>query len=139
MAGEEMTSTTTGSRRANRRPLLAGGLLVGVNLADLVATWPLVTVDNFVILTRTAIHRVDITGWVWLHIAIAASGLIAGLLAMSYGRRWVIPLGIVCAAVAVAVGLALLPYTPYRSAFVVGANAAAIRLLVRHGRSRPPG
>jgi len=136
--GQELSSANTGNGSGGRRPLLAGGLLVGANLADVVAIWPLASVDHFVVMTRSAMHQVDITGWVWAHMAIGTSVVVAGLLVMSYDRRWVRPFAVGCAVLAIAVGLAILPYAPIRAAFVISADAVAIRLLVRH-RSRVPG
>lgn len=138
MAGQDLSSAATRDGAGARRPLLAGGLLVGANLTDIVAIGPMATGDYFVVTTETAIHQVDITGWVWLHMAIGTGAVVAGLLVMTHDRRWVRPFAVGFAVLAIAVGLAILPYAPVRAALVISANAAAIRLLIRH-RSRRPG
>jgi hypothetical protein len=139
MASQSVSSTTTGRGRTGRRPYLAGGLLIGANLIDVVAISPLATVDLFFVVTRNAIYQLDITGWVWLHLTVAAAATIAGVLVMSTERGWVIPLGAGCAASALAIGTVLLPYAPLRVALVIPANAAAIWLLIRHRRAQSSG
>ncbi|HEX2772390.1 MAG TPA: hypothetical protein VHN18_08175 [Micromonosporaceae bacterium] len=121
---------------ARRPPRLAGGLLVGANAADVVAAYPNTKVDHFVIVTGAAIHRVDITGWVWLHVAVGVAAVLAGLVVVADRRGAAGPVGIACAALASAIGIVMLPYAPIRAALVISFNAAAIGLLMRHRRSR---
>ncbi|HEX7747048.1 MAG TPA: hypothetical protein VF462_17520 [Micromonosporaceae bacterium] len=141
MARQESGMATAGDGAVHGRPaLLAGVLMMGANLMDVVAAYPNTRTDSFVILTRSAIHQVDITGWVWLHVGVGMAAAIAGL-AIIVNQRWA-PLGIAAAALAVAMGILIFPFAPIRDALVLVANAAAIRLLVRDRRRRrtpPPG
>ncbi|SCL22446.1 hypothetical protein GA0070624_2531 [Micromonospora rhizosphaerae] len=120
-----------------RRPLLAGGLLAGSGLVDVITAYANTMGDPFVVVTRQSAYRVDITGWAWLHVAIGAAVMVAGLLVFT-GRRATVRFAIAAAVLAIAADLLLFPYAPIRSVLVVGLNGAAIRLLVRRGAA-PPG
>ena len=116
------------------RPLLAGGLLAGAGLVDVISAWAYTAADPFVVETRQGVYRMDITGWAWLHVAIGVAVTLAGLLVLT-GRRWTVPLAVGAAALAVAVDLLLLPYAPVRALLVVALDGAAVRLLLRGRRA----
>ena len=137
MADRTVGPATAASDSVRGRPLLAGTLLIGANLFDVVAAYPNMNIDHFVVVTGTAMYQVDITGWVWLQVAVGVAATLAGLVLVA-GRRAAVPLGIACAALAIATGTLIFPYAPIRVALVVALNAAAIRLLIRH-RYRLPG
>lgn len=122
-----------------RRPArLAGLLLIGANLVDVLAAYPDTTVDRFVVVTGSAIHLVDITGWLWLDLIVGMAAVLAGV-AVVANRRWAQPLAIAGAVLAIAVDILIFPYGPIRAAMVVSLNAAAVGLLVKDRRSRRPG
>lgn len=116
---------------AGRPPLLAAGLLVCGNLFNVVALYPITHVDCFAVVTGRTVRLVDVTGWLWLHMAIGTAVAAAGF-AVFLDRRGATPIGIGFAALAAVVGIVFFPYTPARSALIVGVNIAAVRLLVRH-------
>lgn len=106
---------------------------------DVVAVYPNTKVDHFVVVTRGTMYQLDISGWVWLHLAIATAAVIAGLLVVVVTRRRAAFVGIAAATLAIIADVIIFPYAPILAALVIGANAGAIRLLLRHGRSRLPG
>lgn len=119
---------TVGS--GQRPPRLAGALLAGSGLVDVLAAYANTRLDPFVVLTRHGFAPIDITGWAWLHVAIGALVMIAGVLVLTR-RPAAIRFAVSCAVLAIAVDLLLFPYAPIRALLVVGLNGAAIRLLVR--------
>lgn len=127
---------------ATRRPLLlAGGLLSGSGLIDMVAGFAVLTADPYVVISRGAVYLLDITGWSWLHVAVGAVGAVAGLLVPA-GRRWTSRFGVAAALLSIALHLMVFPYHPVRAVVVTLFDACAIRLLVRYrhaARGRPPG
>jgi hypothetical protein len=126
-------------RVANRRPpLLAGGLLSGAGLIDVVTSYPNTQADPFMVMTQSAIYRVDITGWIWVHMAVGVATVAAGLL-VAANRRWTALVGVACAGLSVAFDILTFPYQPARAVLVLGLNIGAIRLLIRHRRARVTG
>ncbi|MGC5017623.1 DUF7144 family membrane protein [Micromonospora sp. DT47] len=113
------------------RPLLAGGLLAGGGLIDVISAWARTRDDPFAVETGQGVYRIDITAWAWLHVAVGVVVAVAGLLAAT-GRRGTVPVAVGCAALAVALDLLLFPYAPVRALLVVALDGAAARLLVRH-------
>ncbi|MFI2650312.1 hypothetical protein [Micromonospora fulviviridis] len=126
-------ATGTAPDRADR-PLLAGGLLVGTGLADVLAAYGMLRSGPFMVLSRGGLYPVDVTAWAWLHLAVGAAVGLAGLAAVT-GRRGAATVAIGCAALALAVDLLMLPYAPIRVVLVAAVDAAAIRLLLRHRRA----
>ncbi|MFF5175845.1 hypothetical protein ACFY3U_24925 [Micromonospora sp. NPDC000089] len=117
-----------------RRPLLAGGLLAGAGLMDLLSAWANTLGDPYLVETARGPTVVDITGWAWLHAAVAALVLAASLV-VAAGRRGAVPLGLAAAGLSAAIDLLLFPFAPIRAVLVLGFTAAAARLLLRHRRA----
>ncbi|WP_346535698.1 hypothetical protein [Micromonospora sp. DPT] len=123
----------TGAPRSGP-PLLAGTLLTTSGLVDLLSAWATTSVDPFVVQTGEGMYLVDITGWAWLHVAIGAAVMLAGLAAAT-GRRGTASVALGCAALSAAVDLLLFPYAPVPALLVLGLDAAVLRLLLRHRRT----
>ncbi|MGK5444368.1 DUF7144 family membrane protein [Micromonospora sp. URMC 105] len=116
------------------RPLLAAGLLTTAGLLDVLSAQADTSGDPFVVTTRQGMYAVDITGWAWLHVAVGAAVVLAGL-AVVTGRRGTTPVALGCATAGVVLDLLLFPYAPIRALLVVGLYVAAGRLLLRHRRA----
>lgn len=139
MAGPEPGTATTASGQAGRRPpLLAGGLLGGAGVVDIVTSYPNTQGDPYMVVTQGGIYQLDMTGSVWTHIAIGMAMVVAGLLVVA-DRRWTTVVGLACAGLGVVFEILTFPYQPLRGTLVIGLNIAAIQLLIRHRRSRPIG
>lgn len=116
------------------RPLLAGGLLAGAGLVDVVSAYANTVGDPYVVQTARGMQLVDITGWAWLHVAVGALAMLGGL-AVVTGRGGTVPAALVVAGLAVVVDLLLLPYAPIRALLVVALDGTAVRLLWRYHRA----
>ncbi|MFE9654827.1 hypothetical protein [Micromonospora sp. NPDC006431] len=128
-----MDSTGAG-RAGSGRPLLAGSLLAGAGLVDVLTSWAHTAGDQFVAGTAQGMHAVDIVAWAWLHVAIGVAVALAGLLVLT-GRRGTVLFAVCCALPAVVVDVLLFPYAPIRALLVVALDGAALRLLFRHARA----
>lgn len=116
------------------RPLLAAGLLTTAGLLDVLSAKADTSGDPFVVTTAEGMYVVDITGWAWLHVAVGAAVVLAGL-AVVTGRRGTTTAALGCAAAGALLDLLLFPYAPVRALLVVGLYVAAGRLLLRHRRA----
>lgn len=128
------TATGSGGSAGPGRPLLAGALLAGAGLVNVVTAWAQTAPGRFVVERDQGMHEVDIVRWAWLHVAVGVAVTLAGLLLVT-GRRGTVPLALGCAVVAIVVDLLLFPYAPIRAVLVVGVDGAAVRLLLRHRRA----
>lgn len=128
MTGPEPTAA--GVPRSTNR--LAAALLAGAGLVDVLSGVSEVDVDPYLVVTDAGLHRLDLTGWIWLHLSAGTLVLLAALAVLT-GRRWARLAGLGTAGVAVVVNLLLLPYQPLRALLVLGLYLAAVRLIVRPG------
>ncbi|MEU1752183.1 hypothetical protein ABZ436_05930 [Micromonospora matsumotoense] len=129
-------------RLPDRSLLLAGGLLVGAGIFDLLSgIGDVDSGDVYASLHADGLVLYDLTGWAWLHVASGVLLVVTGLvIALSRGR-WVTAALVVGVAVVV-VHLLFAPYHPIEALIVVGLTLAAVRLAVRHRRGtrvRPAG
>ncbi|MFI7553653.1 hypothetical protein ACIBQ2_28400 [Micromonospora sediminimaris] len=121
------------------RPRLAGVLLAGAGLVDVLSAYGNTVTDPYVIIAEEGTYHLDVTGWAWVHLVVGAAALLAGLAVLTGRRFWTL-VGIGCATVGFAIGVVVLPYLPVRAVLTVALYAAALRLLVRHHRAwRPDG
>ncbi len=118
------------------RPLvLAGILLGGAGVFDVLAGVGDLIGDPYVSIEGGGMYHYDITGWAWLHLAAGALLAVAGAL-VPLGRRWSTRLALLAVVVAVATHLLMLTYHPIRAVIVLGLALTAARLVLRQRRSR---
>ncbi|MFB9234694.1 hypothetical protein ACFFWC_03960 [Plantactinospora siamensis] len=123
-----------------RRVLVAGGLLGGAGLIDVLAGVVTIPVDPYFDVGPSGTYHLDITGWAWVHLAVGAAAALFGLAAAA-DRHWTSVLAIAAAAGSIGINLLVLPYQPLLSPMVIGLDVAAILLLNRHmrdGAAHPP-
>ncbi|MFJ8686006.1 DUF7144 family membrane protein [Micromonospora wenchangensis] len=122
------------ARRPDRSLLLAGGLLVGAGIFDVLSgIGDVDSGDVYVSLHAHGLVFYDLTGWAWLHVASGVLLVATGLVVAFARRRWVTAAMVVGMAVVV-VHLLFAPYHPVEALIVVGLTLAAVRLVVRHRR-----
>lgn len=138
MTDTEYASVSPGTGSAGRRPVLAGSLLVTAGLLDIVTDPITASTDPYVVLTDQGFYLLDVRGWMWFDLVIAAATTLTGLLVLA-NRRWTTLIGIGCAGLAVVIDGLLIPFVPLRATLAIGLGVAAIWMLVRHRRSRPSG
>ncbi|WDZ87668.1 DUF7144 family membrane protein [Micromonospora cathayae] len=126
-AGHVPTVASAGAVR------LAAALLGSAGLVDILAGVSELDIDPYLVVTDEGLVRLDVTGWLWLHVGTGSLALVAALVVLT-GRRWAWWVGVVAAVAAGAVNLLFLPYHPLRAALVLGLYLAAARLVLR---SRP--
>jgi hypothetical protein len=115
---------------------LAGALLGLAGLVDVLAGVSELRVDPYLVVTDEGLVRLDLTGWIWLHVTTGTLALVAALVVLT-GRRWALVAAAVVAGAAGSVNLLLLPYHPLRAALVLGLYLAAARLVLRSRRATP--
>ncbi|GIJ11556.1 hypothetical protein Van01_47700 [Micromonospora andamanensis] len=120
------------------RPWLAGSLLAGAGLVDVIVAYGNTVTDPYVVITAEGSHHLDITGWAWVHLAVGSAALLAGLAVLTGRRRWRL-VGVGCAVAGIVTAVVVLPYLPVRAVLAVALYATALRLLLRHRRERPAG
>ncbi|MBW4703991.1 MULTISPECIES: hypothetical protein [unclassified Micromonospora] len=122
------------TRQPDRSLLLAGGLLVGAGLFDVLSgIGDVDSGDVYVSLHADGLVFYDLTNWAWLHVASGVL-LVATGLATAFGRRPWTTAALVVGAAVVVVHLLFAPYHPIEALIVVGLVLAALRLVVRHRR-----
>ncbi|MFJ6196868.1 hypothetical protein [Micromonospora sp. NPDC092111] len=125
------------TRQPDRSLPLAGGLLAGAGLFDILAGIGDLGGNVYVSLHSEGLVVYDITGWVWVHVTTGVLLMATGLPVALGRRRWG-PVALVAGAVAVVVHLLFAPYHPVDALIVVGLVLAAVRLVVRHRRGSRP-
>ncbi|WP_420116878.1 DUF7144 family membrane protein [Micromonospora sp.] len=122
------------ARRPDRSLLLAGGLLVGAGIFDVLSgIGDVDSGDVYVSLHADGLVFYDLTDWAWLHVASGVLLVASGLVVAFARRRWVTA-AMVVGAVVVVVHLLFAPYHPIEALIVVGLTLAAVRLVVRQRR-----
>ncbi|MBO4159503.1 DUF7144 family membrane protein [Micromonospora antibiotica] len=122
------------TRQPDRSLLLAGGLLVGAGLFDVLSgIGDVDSGDVYVSLHADGLVFYDLTNWAWLHVASGVLLVATGLVTAFGRRRWGTAALVVGAAVVV-VHVLFAPYHPIEALIVVGLVLAALRLVVRHRR-----
>ncbi|MBO4207165.1 DUF7144 family membrane protein [Micromonospora echinofusca] len=131
-----MAAVRDGGRAPGRPALLAGSLVGLAGLLDLLAGLGRLASEPYVLITERGIHHLHTSGWIALHLVIAAITTAASLMIMT-DRRWTAPLGSGVVGVSIVVDLLFLPYEPLRALLAIGLEAGAVLILVRHGRLWP--
>ena len=57
-----------GADKPGRRPVLAGVLLAGAGLFDALSGLGDLDDDPYVVVTRSGLYHLDLTGWMWAHL-----------------------------------------------------------------------
>ncbi|MFU8875314.1 hypothetical protein [Micromonospora sp. SL4-19] len=124
-----------------RQRMLAGVLLAGAGLFDAISGVTDLSNDQYVVFTPEGIYHVDVvdvTGWMWAHMATGALMVLGGILLVS-GRRWSIRFAAAVAVGGIGLHLILLPFHPVWAVLVIGLAVATLVLLVRCRRGTPRG
>ncbi|MFG1845704.1 DUF7144 family membrane protein [Micromonospora carbonacea] len=133
--GNGRTGGTVVDGGTNERPLvLAGILLGGAGVFDVLAGVGDLVGDPYVSIESGAMYHYDVTGWAWASLAAGVLLVVAGAL-VPLGRRWSARLALFAVAAAVATHLLILTYHPLRVLIVLGLALAAARLVLRQRRS----
>lgn len=136
-AGADVVTVPPPSARRGRPLVLAGLLLGGAGLFDLLAGVGDFTPDRYVSLTDEGVVGHDLAGWLWVHLVVAGLMVVGGTVA-PLGRVWSTWLALTGVVGGVGLHLLIWPYQPLPASIVVGLALAAARLLIKHGRFRKP-
>lgn len=117
-----------GADKPGRRPVLAGVLLAGAGLFDALSGLGDLDDDPYVVVTRSGLYHLDLTGWMWAHLVTGVVMVAGGVLAFS-GRRWPVRLAGAAAVVGLGFHLLVLAFQPLSAVLVIGLAVAALRLL----------
>lgn len=113
-----------------RRRRLAALLLAGSGLYDCLSSIDDLNDDQFVLITREGLYRLDVSGWMWGQLVVGVLMVLAGILLLP-GRRWMLRFAAVVAVGALALHVLLFPYRPVTALLVIGLSVGALRLLWR--------
>ncbi|TDB97727.1 hypothetical protein E1091_08215 [Micromonospora fluostatini] len=127
---------TIGTPGRPGRPLpLAGALLCGAAVIDIVASLGDLTTTQYGSLSREGVVLHDISGWLRAHLVVGVLLGLAGMVA-PLGRVWSTWAALVAVALGVLTDLVTGPFHPVQALMTTGLTLAAGRLLVKHGRLR---
>ncbi|KXK61826.1 hypothetical protein AWW66_11620 [Micromonospora rosaria] len=131
--GPVVTTSTPGGPG---RPLpLAGALLCGAAVIDVVVSLGDLTTNQYASLSREGVVLHDISGWLRAHLVVGVLLGLAGVVA-PLGRIWSTWAALVAVALGVLADLVTGPFHPVQALMTTGLTLAAARLLVRYGRLR---
>lgn len=103
----------------------AGTILIMVALFQLLQGIAAVAEDTVYLTGVEYVYQLDVTSWGWIHIAVGALALAAGIGVLA-ARSWAYLVGIILATLSSIANFAFLPYFPIWSGIVIAFNVAVI-------------
>jgi hypothetical protein len=112
---------------------LAGVMLVVVGAFHLAQGFgALITDQRFLLRDTSLFGGTSVTAWGWLHLAVGAVVVLAGILIFA-GSRWARAVGVIVSLLSAASAISLLPDHPGWVLAVLGVDALVVLALTVHG------
>jgi hypothetical protein len=92
----------------------------------------LLTEQRFLLRDETLVGGLGVTAWAWMHLAVGAAVVLAGILIFA-GSRWARAVGVIVSLLSAASAISLLPDHPGWVVAVLGVDALVVLALTVHG------
>jgi hypothetical protein len=140
----QQTSTDFGRAQANRGDREVSGWAIGGTIFaavimiitgcfHVIAGLTAVIKDKFFVTTPNYLLTFDVTGWGWIHLAIGALLVVAGIFVLR-GNLLARAVGITMAAISAIANFLFIPYYPFWSLLMIGLDVFVIWALASYGR-----
>jgi hypothetical protein len=129
----QQPATSTRSGAAVGFTIFASAMMVLIGTFQMLAGVIALVNDEFYVVTQEWIFQFDVTTWGWIHLALGAVILAAGIGLFS-GQVWARTVGVLLAILSAVVSFAWLPWYPIWGVIIITLDVFVIWALTVHGR-----